>query len=103
MEEPERFWWINERLTIYESEVRDDTIWLRDACKQTGNYFSSREEAEKAVEKLKAFKRLKDKGFMFKKWRTADISGDKYYFVIQAEANDADGADLDLLFSGEED
>ncbi len=30
-----------------------------------GNYFKTREEAEKAVEKLKAWKRLKDKGFRF--------------------------------------
>lgn len=33
--------------------------------KQIGNYFETREEAEKAVEKLKALKRLKDKGFKF--------------------------------------
>lgn len=31
--------------------------------KQFGNYFNTREEAEKAVEKLKAWKQLKDKGF----------------------------------------
>ena len=30
-----------------------------------GNYFETREEAEKAVEKLKAWQRLKDKGFRF--------------------------------------
>ena len=34
-------------------------------CRQIGNYFETREEAEKAVEKLKAFKRLKDLGFRF--------------------------------------
>ena len=33
--------------------------------KQIGNYFETKEEAEKAVEKLKAWKRLKDKGFRF--------------------------------------
>jgi hypothetical protein len=33
--------------------------------KSIGNYFESKEEAEKAVEKLKAWKRLKDKGFKF--------------------------------------
>lgn len=32
------------------------------AHKKIGNYFESKEEAEKAVEKLKAWKRLKDKG-----------------------------------------
>lgn len=30
-----------------------------------GNYFNTQEEAKKAVEKLKAWKRLKDKGFKF--------------------------------------
>jgi len=33
--------------------------------KEVGNYFETKEEAEKAVEKLKAWKRLKDKGFKF--------------------------------------
>lgn len=38
---------------------------LIDRLKEIGNYFETREEAEKAVEKLKAWKRLKDKGFEF--------------------------------------
>ena len=33
--------------------------------KAIGNYFASREEAQKVVEKLKAFKRLQDLGFKF--------------------------------------
>ena len=36
-----------------------------DEMKEIGNYFDTREEAEKTVEKLKAWKRLKDKGFRF--------------------------------------
>lgn len=60
------------------------------------------EDCKQMLEKLKAWKRLKDKKFKFRKWRTADIGGDKYYFVIQAEADDADKADLELLFGGEE-
>ena len=34
--------------------------------KQIGNYFETKKDAEKVVEKLKAFKRLKDKGVKFK-------------------------------------
>lgn len=34
--------------------------------KSIGNFFKTEEEAEEAVEKLKAYKRLKDKGF---RWR----------------------------------
>ena len=35
-------------------------------CKQIGNYFETKEEAEKAVEELKAWKRLKDYHIKFK-------------------------------------
>lgn len=42
--------------------------WTKE--KEIGNYFGTKEEAEKAVEKLKAWKRLKDKGFRFGHWVT---------------------------------
>ena len=38
---------------------------LDDFNKEIGNYFETEEEAEKAVEKLKAWKRLKDAGCKF--------------------------------------
>lgn len=60
------------------------------------------EEAEKAVERLRAWKRLKSCGFKFKGWRTADLGADKYYFVITAESDGAGKGDLDLLFGGKE-
>lgn len=47
-----------------------------------GNCFESREEAEKAVEKLKAWKRLKDSGLKFKDWNKSNY--DKT-FCINAE------------------
>ena len=37
-------------------------------AKECGLYFKTKEEAEKAVEKLKAWKRLKDGGITFKNW-----------------------------------
>ena len=40
--------------------------------KEIGNYFETKEEAEKAVEKLKAFKRLQDLGFRFDGIRFSD-------------------------------
>lgn len=58
--------------------IRD--YWFIDSCgginkqeadilganrREIGNYFETKEEAEKAVKKLKAWKRLKDKGFKF--------------------------------------
>ena len=65
-----------------------------------GIFTDSEEEAKKAVEKLKAWKRLKDKGF---KWRYYSMGdGDKFcvYFSIKDGADI--GTDLDLLFGGEE-
>lgn len=47
-----------------------------------GNCFKTKEEAEKAVEKLKAWKRLKDSGLKFKGWNKSNY--DKT-FCINAE------------------
>lgn len=74
---------------------------------QIGNYFETREEAEKAVEKLKAWKRLKDKGARFKEWfwdknyGTCIIIGDSKYDYID-DGDEQNRKDLDLLFGGEE-
>jgi hypothetical protein len=72
-----------------------------------GNYFETKEEAEKAVEKLKAWKRLKDKGFRFTFWDMRSGSGKDGHcegeFVMFSECpDDIETADLDLLFGGEE-
>ena len=75
--------------------------------KQIGNYFETKEEAEKAVEKLKAWKRLKDKGVMFKEWfwdenyGTCIIIGDSENSYVD-DGDDQNREDLDLLFGGEE-
>ena len=74
--------------------------------KEVGNYFSSREEARKAVKKLKAWKRLKDNGFKIKGWKfTPDmkqIQGN--YVKIEAEVPQIliNEKDIDLLFGGGE-
>ena len=63
----------------YAIDLQGDIIrWARHSwdeqttnkIKAIGNYFETKEEAEKAVEKLKAWKRLKDKGFRFGHWVT---------------------------------
>lgn len=86
--------------TTYEGEWDDFN-------KEIGNYFSSREEAEKAVEKLKAWKRLKDKGFRFDGWTIDDglkisictnLEGDNIYSESEKEIR----TNLNLLFGGEE-
>jgi hypothetical protein len=63
-EEPKKYWFIDYDGGIISFDRMKETTTDR-MMKEIGNYFSSREEAEKAVEKLKAWKRLKDKGFKF--------------------------------------
>lgn len=60
-EEPKECWYID-----WNGEVQHFKNWHFsfdediEQCKQIGNYFETKEEAEKAVEKLKAWKLLKD-------------------------------------------
>lgn len=81
-------------------DKESDTI---ESMKEIGNYFETEEEAKKAVEKLKAWKRLKDKKFKFDGWENdhARTLGD---FVIYASIKCIDDIinDLNLLFGGEE-
>lgn len=101
-EEPKKFWEIDSYGRIQELEKPADSIinpfWKKRL--EIGNYFETKEEAEKAVEKLRAWKRLEDKGFKWRYYAMGD--GDKFraYFSIKDGADI--GADLDLLFGGEE-
>lgn len=71
-----------------------------------GNSFETKEEAEQAVEKLKAWKRLKEKGLEIKGWKfTPDMKHIKGNFIkIEAEIPyiQENMKDLDLLFGDEE-
>lgn len=101
-EEPDEYWFIDFNGEIKEFEVLgfEWQGWM----KEIGNYFSSREEAEKAVEKLKAVKRLKDKGFKLKGWYmpkntlNIEIDGGFPKDVSLCDVMD----DLDIVFGGEE-
>lgn len=61
-EELKEHWYIDDAGVIQIDQVLSSEINMR---KSIGNYFLSREEAEKALENLKAWKRLKDDGFEF--------------------------------------
>lgn len=101
-EELKDIWWLDNEGNVNHatSEVNDSF----EKNRQIGNYFETKEEAELAVRKLKAWKRLKDKGFKFDKWFTRVEGGIQInmdypkYDGIHAE----DKSDLDLLFGGEE-
>lgn len=105
-EEPKEYWYIEcdgevysiDRLIGYDSNK----------LKEIGNYFENKEEAEKAMEKLKTWKRLKDAGCKVVGWEysdNVDLNGCKFNdddFIIGLSAGDIDEEDLDLLFGGEE-
>lgn len=70
-----------------------------------GNDFETEEEAKKAVEKLKVWKRLKDSGVRFVDWCYA-VDGNRENgaipIIIKAECRkDTSLDDLDLLFGGD--
>lgn len=62
-EEPKEYWCITGRGNLH--HLQDITDENDKDHREIANYFETKEEAEKAVEKLKAWKRLKDKGFKF--------------------------------------
>ena len=63
-----------------------DSVWSNDyidrSRSEIGNCFESREEAEKAIERLKAWERLKDAGLKFKDWNKSNYDRT---FCINAE------------------
>ena len=104
-EEPEEYWFIDYDGGIIPFSRMKETATDR-MMKQIGNYFDSREEAEKAVEKLKAWKRLKDDGFTISGWsHTPDMNLTTGNFItikgfIPRVVKNI--KDIDLLFGGEE-
>lgn len=93
-EEPENFYIVEQRGTVG-SRFRTGDEYEK-MFKEIGNYFLSREEAEKAVEKLKAWKRLKDKGFRFDGYNACSVDYD-----IDEQYRKYISEDLNLLFGGE--
>ena len=71
-------WYITHDGGIHSADIGNS--WTRE--KNIGNYFEAREEAEKAVERLKAWKRLKDAGLKFKDWNKSNYDRT---FCINAE------------------
>ena len=96
-EEPKDFWFIDDEGYVeVESEEYEKHL---DEMKSIGNYFATKEEAEKVVEKLKAWKRLKDKGVEISYWAIA--SGYEIRIFCRYSGPEIK-EDLDLLFGGEE-
>lgn len=96
-EEPKEYWFISTTGEAHRFEGEDKTY--TPSRKQLGNYFETREEAEKTVERLRAWKRLKDKGFRL------DAVVDNFFCLdiyMSGEAYEAIKNDLKIVFGGEE-
>ena len=110
-EEPKNQYYLDCDGRIFEHNT---TEYIKNKMKQIGNYFETKEEAEKAVEKLKAIKILKDNGFRFIQWEfdMRTIADGKIWFDVGVNTQwDAEQLlkhkpevkeSLDLLFGGEE-
>ena len=102
-EEPKEYWYVScagkvEKATTDEDDYNESHI---SGHISIDNYFGSKEEAEKAIKKLNALKRLKDKGFRFFGNITLGEYGNAKY-RLDYPATSVEEADLDLLFGGEE-
>ena len=115
-EEDELFYVISaEHKSGYQCVLKEDYPEICKVAKELGIGFETEKECKKAVEKLKAWKRLKDKGFEIEGWD--NYIGDDYYKTGQIVINlnnvknrdwdeydniDEIKDDLNLLFGGEE-
>ena len=103
-EEPKDYWIIDTilheiRSLPYKNNEEDKRYeqWLE----ELGLKFETEEEAKQAVEKLKAFKRLKDKGLEFE-WVDKDIGSIKFaFFNREGKITKEMWQDIDLLFGDE--
>ena len=103
--DPNEYWYID---TFGKCDISFETVGeyknIEAFAKEIGNYFETKEEAEKAVEKLKAWKRLKDKGVEFYGWRRNQTGTYELYLRWEDRIPRSYEVknDLDLLFGGEE-
>lgn len=103
-EDTKDFWYIRCGGVVKQNEDSSLEEHHIDKHKEIGNYFSSREDAEKAVEKLKAWKRLKDKEV---KLKIVTIGHKKYLEPTAEDDKTFDEVkelikDFELIFGGEE-
>lgn len=111
-EEPKGWWYIDVDGEVCKNQGEND---MTKDMKQIGNYFETKEEAEKAVEKLKAWKRLKDKGFRFTGWEDLNTLDPEDSLLVNRDVVDGECVigfrmsdyadcikDLDTLFGGGE-
>lgn len=103
-EEPKDYWYIDADGELL-CEPSDDRCKFDNDCREIGNYFKTKEEAEEAVRKLQAWKRLKDKGFKFTGWEEMRYDEEKNISGMNIYGDMPIGgfmSELDTIFGGEE-
>lgn len=107
-EEPEEYWYVScdGRVLKATTDQYEYNEKHNSGHVSIGNYFSSKEEAELAGCKLKAWQRLKDKGFKFDGYDVAhksngNLAGQIFYDAGDYSIEDID-KEMDLLFGGVE-
>lgn len=98
-EDPKDYWYINALGDVIRAIYTSDDF-SRDLI-VIGNYFETPEEAELAVRKLEAWKRLKDAGFEFKGWKVLAHDSPRINFNVHRKNNHDIVPFLDLLFGDE--
>ena len=102
--EPKVWWYIDIHLVVKRGEIylsNYDKI-----LKEIGNYFETRQEAEQAVKKLKAIKKLKDYDLHIEWANTPEYDEDYDEWRCSVDFSVREGCDgdklFDLLFGGKE-
>lgn len=98
--EPKKYWYIDYGGRIKAMNDADDEEDV--ARKEIGNYFSSREEAEKAVEKLQSWKKLKDTITRIDRASFDDVGTATLFIRYKGKDHKKVQKLLNLLFGGEE-
>ena len=100
-EEPKEYWYVSAYGNLAKTDIMTD---LHRGAEEIGNLFQTKKEAEKAVEKLKAWKRLKDNGFRFLDYTALGFGEIKFEHNVMDEIEDIEQLekDMNLLFGGEE-
>ena len=105
-EEPKEYFWIASITGNIQSAEIGSGGRFEKYRKEIGNYFETKEEAKKTFEKLKAWKRMKDKGFKFTGFTHKDRGRmdelEIYCQLGECPENIEDMEDAHLLFGGEE-
>ena len=102
-EEPKEFFAVSPyKIEGYEVFPYDNFGHIYKLAEELGIAFKTKEEAEKAVEKLKAWKRLKDKITCIDRASFDSVGTATLFIRYKGKDHEEVMKDLDLLFGGEE-